>query len=628
MATREEEEGVLLYYKYVSIPDVSELLRFYKSNCDSLHLLGRVRLAPDGVNVTVGGKLSALEKHILTIKSNSLFEGTDFKLASCHSPSNDRVAQECGFTSLSIRVVKELVTFSSQPLLKSPSISNAGKHLSANEFHSVLQNAGNALDSTQDKRLVLLDARNVYETRIGKFHTPNAETLDPKIRQYSDLPAWIDNHSKQLQGSCVLMYCTGGIRCEMASAYIRSKGVGFENVFQLFGGIQRYLEQFPDGGFFKGKNFVFDHRIAVGSSNADVLGSCLVCGSSFDDYSSRCRCTYCRMLVLVCDGCQGEGSATYICELCQKHGKGDGPVLMMENENFNSRSKCGGSEVLELESATLSDHSTSFPELPLRDGGMPPRKLRILCLHGFRQNASNFKGRTASLAKKLKNIAEFVYVDAPHELPFIYQPRPTKPNHGSEESPSPRQMNDVNKASQDHPPSLENCKKRFAWLVAPKFDCPGEMDWKAADKPFDPLQYQHQTDGFEESYDYLKTVYSQMGPFDGVLGFSQGAAMAALLCAQRGRDDSALCFRFAILCSGFQIFSENVVWGSSINCPSLHIFGGGERKDRQIACSVSMELTHLFDEGSSVVMEHESGHIIPTQSPYIDRIKDFLQRFC
>ncbi|KAK4586860.1 hypothetical protein RGQ29_023862 [Quercus rubra] len=158
---------------------------------------------------------------------------------------------------------EELVTLSSDPLLKSPEISNAGRHLSAAEFHSTLQGTGPLLEKdspTCNEDLVLLDARNLYETRIGKFHAPNVETLDPGIRQYSDLPSWIDDKSEQLKGKRVLMYCTGGIRCEMASAYIRSKGAGFENVFQLFGGIQRYLEQFPDGGFFKGKNFVFDHR--------------------------------------------------------------------------------------------------------------------------------------------------------------------------------------------------------------------------------------------------------------------------------------------------------------------------------------------------------------------------------
>lgn len=112
--------------------------------------------------------------------------------------------------------------------------------------------------------------------------------------------------------------------------------LGF-SLLQLSGGIQRYLEQFPDGGFFKGKNFVFDHRyilqhssyfcfvdeffaydcvtfapcvgrISVGSSDKDVIGSCLICGAPFDDYSTRCRCHLCRMLVLVCDNCQVRGT--------------------------------------------------------------------------------------------------------------------------------------------------------------------------------------------------------------------------------------------------------------------------------------------------------------------------------
>ncbi|KAF8392701.1 hypothetical protein HHK36_023050 [Tetracentron sinense] len=645
---KEREDGVLLYYKYASVPDLHELLIFYESNCKSLGLLGRVRLAPDGVNVTVGGKLSSLEKHITAVKSNSLFEGTDFKLASCHGPLNDRIAKECGFTSLSIRVVKELVTFSSHPLLKSPAIANAGRHLSAAEFHSVLQSAGNSLeseDSTPRTRLLLLDARNVYETRIGKFQTPNVETLDPEIRQYSDLPAWIDNHSEKLQGNCVLMllcpeekvtsamycmlyrYCTGGIRCEMASAYIRSKGAGFENVFQLYGGIQRYLEQFPDGGFFRGKNFVFDHRcdclspltnprISVGSSDSDIVGSCLLCGSSFDNYSSRCRCTYCRMLVLVCDSCQGDDGAVYVCELCQKHSKEGEPVPLTENSRYQKESTPNdGSGVVELESATLSDLTTSSHELPWRQGTWSPRKLRILCLHGFRQNASNFKGRTASLAKKLKNMAELVFIDAPHELPFIYRPRPAEPCHSS-----------VASNIEHSPPPFENCKKKYAWLVSPEFNGTRTMNWEMADEPFDPLQYRQQSDGFDVSLAYLKTVFSQVGPFDGVLGFSQGAAMASSLCAQRGRMDGEIDFRFVILCSGFAINSVEFKCGS-INCPSLHIFGNVQGKDRQISSQASRDLAGLFEEGCSVTMEHESGHLIPTQSPYIDQIKAFLLRF-
>lgn len=233
-------------------------------------------------------------------------------------------------------------------------------------------------------------------------------------------------------------------------------------------------------------------------------------------------------------------------------------------------------------------------------------KLRILCLHGFRQNASNFKGRTASFAKKLKNIAELVFIDAPHELPLIYQTTNLTAHH------------------QEPPPSLDKCKKRFAWLVSSK-TLPDESSWRAAEQPFDPLQYQQQTDGFEESYSFLKKVISQLGPFDGILGFSQGSAMAALFFLQQQRLCERNGIRFAILCSGFSAASE--IGRDIIKCPSLHVFGDGRGKDRQIDCEASRKLAGLFDEGCSVVVEHDMGHIIPTRSPYIDQIKEFLQRF-
>ncbi|RYQ89895.1 hypothetical protein Ahy_B09g096283 isoform D [Arachis hypogaea] len=591
-----DQYGVLLYYKYAHIPNLDDLLSFYHSNCSQLSLLGRVRLSSRGVNVTVGGKLSCLESHIEALKAKDcVFEGTDFKLATCDEPLNDRVAEECGFTSLSIRIVEELVTLSSHPLLKSPEISNAGRHLSACYF----------LDQkSQGNGLVLLDARNLYETRIGKFHAPNVETLDPQVRQYSDLSSWIDDNSEQLKGKHVLMYCTGGIRCEMASAYIKSKGAGFEN---LFGGIQRYLEQFPDGGFFKGKNFVFDHRISVGSSDSNVLGTCLICRRSFDDYSSRCRCTYCRMLVLVCHNCQNE-AALYVCELCQKQGKAIQSMQLIGTGELKTP----------LEGAELqnsSSNATLLPQMPKGDDVRSSRKLRILCLHGFRQNASSFKGRTSSLAKRLKKIAEFVFVDAPHELSFIYQTTLAK-DATCESSPM----------LSSPPPPLENCKKKFAWLVAPNSDGSTDVNWKVAEGPFDPLQYQQQTEGYDTSLSHLKNVFSQQGSFDGILGFSQGAAMAALISAQQEQLKGEMDFKFVIICSGFSLNVKEMERGI-IKCPSLHIFGNEHGKDRQIANQASKELTSLYDDGCSVIIEHDCGHIIPTRSPYIDEIKGFLGRF-
>ncbi|KAG5525481.1 hypothetical protein RHGRI_031958 [Rhododendron griersonianum] len=109
-----------------------------------------------------------------------------------------------------------------------------------------------------------------------------------------------------------------------------------------------------------------------------------------------------------------------------------------------------------------------------------------------------------------------------------------------------------------------------------------------------------QTDGFDVSLAYLKGVFSQAGPFDGILGFSQGAAMVALVCAQNRATKGQIDFRFAILCSGFAVELADYEKGS-INCPSLHIFGNDQGNDRQISSQASRELASLFDDGCSVV---------------------------
>lgn len=261
----------------------------------------------------------------------------------------------------------------------------------------------------------------------------------------------------------------------------------------------------------------------------------------------------------------------YVCELCRKHGKKEAP-------------------------------SSLDPSNQPSAGDDTRRKLRILCLHGFRQNASGFKGRTGSLAKKLKNIAELVFIDAPHELQFIYQTTETPPPGA--------------------------CNKKFAWLVSPDFDKPSGTGWKEAQCKFDPLQYQNQTEGFERSLSYLKNAFAEKGPFDGILGFSQGAAMAAAVCGKQEQLLGEIDFRFCVLCSGFTPLPllEKKEQGS-IKCPSLHIFGSQPGNDRQIVTRASSDLAGLFDDGCATIIEHDFGHIIPTKSPYIDEIKAFLNQF-
>lgn len=285
-------------------------------------------------------------------------------------------------------------------------------------------------------------------------------------------------------------------------------------------------------------------------------------------------------------------------------------------------------------------------------------------MHGFRQNASSLKGRLASFVKKLKHHAEFVFVDAPHEVPFIYQTFRNQTRNGRDNDETLEGSTDSLNYSQTKLSLPHNCKKKYAWLVAPNCyntnlpSCPAsitfesrmtaqelleqdnskseETKWIEATSPFDPLQYQQQTAGWPETVLHLQNIFSDLGPFDGVLGFSQGASIAATLCTQL-QDNAGIYgnidFKFVILCSGFpspaeefQQFISNPDF-SSIDCPSLHIFGGNAGLDRQIMSDTSVQLASLFRSDHHVVVKHPSGHIVPAQSPYIDKIKEFLIRF-
>lgn len=147
--------------------------------------------------------------------------------------------------------------------------------------------------------LLLVGDDGLGKTMASIFSIPLPAALRAHLRS-----AWRLQALTRCSSSSFLRYCTGGIRCEKASAYLRSKGV--DDVYQLKGGIHRYLEAFPDGGLFQGKNFVFDKRVSLegekGSST--VVGKCRYCEAPHDEFSPGCVCCVCRDLVLVCGKCQ------------------------------------------------------------------------------------------------------------------------------------------------------------------------------------------------------------------------------------------------------------------------------------------------------------------------------------
>ncbi|XP_034545356.1 thiosulfate sulfurtransferase/rhodanese-like domain-containing protein 2 [Notolabrus celidotus] len=288
---------VLLYYHYCQVDDPHVICAWQKALCEKLHLTGKVRIATEGINGTVGGTNMATDFYIKAVCSHPLFkmEEEDFK-------KSDGGA-EC-FTDLRVGVYKEIVPMGVDPDALSYEL--AGVHLEPEEFHKEVE----ALLSKEDlcNDTILLDCRNFYESKIGQF----TRCLAPDIRKFSYFPDYVDQNLELFRDKKVLMYCTGGIRCERGSAYLRSKDVCKE-VFQLKGGIHKYLEQFPDG-FYRGKLFVFDERYTI-SSNNDVISDCRYCGSPWDQYK-LCSTQFCCQLVLSCHGCR-EAGHTACCPTCQ-----------------------------------------------------------------------------------------------------------------------------------------------------------------------------------------------------------------------------------------------------------------------------------------------------------------------
>ncbi|NWR76835.1 TSTD2 protein, partial [Centropus unirufus] len=283
---------VLLYYCYCEVKDPEKLCAWQKALCQHLHLTGKVRVASEGINGTVGGSKAAVSLYIEVMLSQPLF-----KDILCREDFKSSAGGAHCFPDLRVGVFKEIVPMGIDP--KIVSYKETGK-----EVEQYLSQASQGQSDT-----ILLDCRNFYESKIGHFQG----CLAPDIRKFSYFPSYVDENLELFKDKRVLMYCTGGIRCERGSAYLRSKAVCKE-VYQLKGGIHKYLEEFPDG-FYRGKLFVFDDRYAI-CSNEDIISACRYCGSLWDQYK-LCSSQHCRQLVLTCPSCRSKG-LTACCPVCQE----------------------------------------------------------------------------------------------------------------------------------------------------------------------------------------------------------------------------------------------------------------------------------------------------------------------
>ena len=301
---------ILLYYKYVDIKYPEAIKKWQQELCQSLGLTGRIIIAHEGINGTVAGTDESTQAYIQAMNEHSLFGGIDFKTAPGGSES---------FPKLKVKIKNEIVNLGVDT--KKVTVKDGGQHLSPDEVHELLSN--------RPKDLVILDTRNNYESAVGGF----IGQIAPNIRYFRELPKYLDENLDQFKDKEVLMQCTGGVRCERATAYLNQKNVA-KKIYQIEGGIHRYIEKYPDG-FFRGKNYVFDKRITV-KVNDDILGSCFTCQKPCDDYFN-CLNVKCNRHYISCQMCLADYDQT-CSKKCQKVVQADTSQKRTPLEKINNAS--------------------------------------------------------------------------------------------------------------------------------------------------------------------------------------------------------------------------------------------------------------------------------------------------
>lgn len=271
---------VLLYYKYVPIDDPESFKDEHLKFCKDLGLLGRIIVAPEGINGTVSGTYEQTQIYMDHLKADPRFEDIVFKI--------DDV-EEHTFKKMFVRHKKELVTWRFEEDVDPNQLS--GKRLSPKEFYEALQ----------DEDVIVIDGRNDYEYEIGHFRG----AIRPDVKASRDFPKWVRENISQFKDKKVLTYCTGGIRCEKFSGFLLKEG--FKDVSQLEGGIVTYgKDEEVQGKLWDGKLYVFDERISVPVNRTEedvIIAKCYYCGKTEDRYVN-CANPECNKQHVCCTDCE------------------------------------------------------------------------------------------------------------------------------------------------------------------------------------------------------------------------------------------------------------------------------------------------------------------------------------
>ena len=269
-------EKVILFYQFFPVADPETFRLWQLELGQRLSLTGRIIVATHGLNGTVAGRLEDLRAYKRALGQVPALAKIAFKW----SPG-----RRSHFPRLSVKVKPELVSLRPDGPFD---VYDSSSGLSPQQWHQFI---------TDRPQTLVIDARNDYESAIGYFDVPNL--VKPRIRSFADIKPLTKDWPKT---EPILTYCTGDVRCEYLSAYLKHRG--FNEVYHLDGGIVRYGQTYRDRGFWRGQCYVFDGRGQIGFGNdSDIISHCRACRVPT---SQQINCDDCNLQVIVCAACQAE----------------------------------------------------------------------------------------------------------------------------------------------------------------------------------------------------------------------------------------------------------------------------------------------------------------------------------
>jgi UPF0176 protein len=282
-----QQFSIAAFYQFCSLPNYAKLRADVQKICSKKNIKGLILLATEGINGTIAGSESSIREALNEIHRLCTIFSFEPKIS---------YTNEMPFLRLKVKLKSEIVPLGVKGL--APHV-KMGQLVDARDWNKLIE----------DENVTIIDVRNDYEVRLGTFD----RAIDPKTQSFREFPAFVGKSLDHSKHKKIAMFCTGGIRCEVLSAIMKNRG--FQEVYQIEGGIVRYAEQYRDKGLWEGSLYVFDARLRVEYGKEEkILGTCDFCAEPTNDFYN-CQVLSCRTRLLVCSDCSTDDEP--LCPNCR-----------------------------------------------------------------------------------------------------------------------------------------------------------------------------------------------------------------------------------------------------------------------------------------------------------------------